>query len=176
MSHFQNIENKILLHADLVPRVEEWKSNGESIVFTNGCFDLIHLGHITYLAQAADLGDRLIVGVNSDDSVRRLGKRPSRPLKDEDSRLHILAALAFVDAVVLFDDDTPEHLINSISPDVLVKGGDYDPLETNPNTSKYIVGSKEVKERGGDVVVIPFLPGYSTTGIEDKILKAGENG
>jgi rfaE bifunctional protein nucleotidyltransferase chain/domain len=143
--------------------VNEWREKNQKIVFTNGCFDLLHLGHIDYLAKAKDLGDKLIIGVNTDDSVRRL-KGVYRPLQDENSRLHILAALEFVDAVILFNEDTPYELIKKIQPDVLVKGADY--------KIEDIVGYDIVTSRGGSVKTIEYLEGYSTTSIEQKILKS----
>jgi len=149
--------------------VKAWKSKNKKIVFTNGCFDILHRGHIEYLARTADFGDQLIVAVNSDASVKRLGKGNARPLQDENSRALIVAALDFVAAVVIFDDETPLDLIQQILPDVLIKGGDYNPLETDVTHKKYIVGSDVVRKNGGCVEVIPFLEGYSTTRIEKKI-------
>lgn len=140
--------------------VVKWKSAGEKIVFTNGCFDLIHYGHLHYLAQAADLGDRLIVGLNSDDSVKRL-KGKQRPIKDETNRSFLLASLAYVDAVVLFSEDTPLTLIDLIRPNVLVKGGDWQPHQ--------IVGSDIVISDGGTVRSLAFVEGHSTTSIIEKI-------
>ncbi len=138
-----------------------WKAQGERIVFTNGCFDLLHFGHVHYLAAARDLGHRLVVGVNSDASVRRL-KGPTRPIQDEQNRLHVLASLACVDAVVLFEEDTPFDLIAALKPQVLVKGGDWRPDQ--------IVGADLVLADGGEVKSLPFVEGHSTTGIEQKIL------
>ncbi len=132
----------------------------QKIVFTNGCFDILHVGHIRYLQEAAQLGDILIIGLNSDESVRRL-KGPERPINNEMERAEMLCALGFVDYVAIFDDDTPINLINTIQPDVLVKGGDYSPDE--------VVGKKEVEERGGKLVLIPFVEGKSTTNIIEKI-------
>jgi rfaE bifunctional protein nucleotidyltransferase chain/domain len=132
----------------------------KSIVFTNGCFDVLHLGHIRYLAQAADLADLLIIGLNTDESVRKL-KGPSRPYLDEDTRAMILASLSFVSAVILFHEETPYNLIKKIQPQYLVKGGDYKPEE--------IVGHDIVKARGGQVLILPLLEGYSSTGVIDKI-------
>ncbi|MGB0403529.1 MAG: adenylyltransferase/cytidyltransferase family protein [Salibacteraceae bacterium] len=169
MNHLEKIQKKIYSKVELMEQISVWKENGDSVVFTNGCFDLIHLGHISYLSQAADLGNKFIVGVNSDSSVKRLGKSPTRPLKDEDSRALIIASLAFVDAVIVFVEDTPFELIESLVPNVLVKGGDYDPEETNPQSKKYIVGSDIVKDNGGKVSTLDFVPGYSTTSIEQKI-------
>ena len=145
---------------DLAPKLKEWKKQGKKIVFTNGVFDLVHPGHIAYLNEAANLGDVLVVGLNSDQSVKRL-KGESRPINDEFSRGQLLAALFFVDAVLFFDQDTPIELINAVSPDILVKGGDYQ-IET-------IVGAKETLARGGEVKVLQFLPGYSSTAIINKI-------
>lgn len=141
----------------------KWRERGESLVFTNGCFDILHRGHTDYLAKAADLGTKLIVGLNTDSSVRKL-KGAVRPIQDEQSRLFILASLACVDAVILFDEDTPYELIKLVQPDVLVKGSDYTP--------ENIVGYDVVTDKGGKVVTIDFLPGYSTTAIEKKIKQA----
>ena len=132
----------------------------KKIVFTNGCFDLLHRGHVDYLAKAADLGDVLILGLNTDASVSKL-KGPQRPIQDEQSRLHIIASLGFVDAVVLFDEETPLDLIDLVQPDVLVKGSDYKP--------EAIVGFDIVKLKGGKIQTIDFIPGYSTSLIEKKI-------
>ena len=124
MREIERIESKIICQKDLSNLILKWREENQKIVFTNGCFDLLHLGHVDYLAKAKDLGDRLIIGVNTDSSVKRL-KGKNRPLQDENSRLHILAALHSVDAVVLFDEDTPYELIKKIQPDILVKGDDY---------------------------------------------------
>ena len=157
----QTIAEKLFASTeDLAPKVKEWNTQGKKIVFTNGVFDLVHPGHIAYLNEAANLGDVLIVGLNSDQSVKRL-KGESRPVNDEFSRSQLLAALFFVDAVLLFNEDTPIKLINAISPDILVKGGDYQ-IAT-------IVGAKETLARGGEVKVLHFLPGYSSTAIINKI-------
>lgn len=137
-------------------QVRRWQSEGLEIVFTNGCFDILHLGHVQYLAAARGLGDRLVVGLNSTDSVRRL-KGPKRPLNDEHARSTILAALTFIDLVVVFEEDTPAALIAALCPDVLVKGGDYR-LED-------IVGADTVAALGGKTLVLPFVNGYSTTGL-----------
>ncbi len=142
--------------------VRTWKSTGEKIVFTNGCFDLIHYGHLHYLAQAAALGDRLIVGLNSDESVKRL-KGEQRPIKDEINRSFLLASLACVDGVVLFSEDTPLNLINLIRPNILVKGGDWQPHQ--------IVGSDIVLKDGGTVKSLTFVEGHSTTSLVEKIQK-----
>tara|TARA_Y100000768_G_scaffold189369_1_gene141859 strand:+ start:124 stop:648 length:525 start_codon:yes stop_codon:yes gene_type:complete len=171
MSHYQTLKDKIISLAAAEQRVSFWKAAGEKVVFTNGVFDLLHLGHIDYLAKTADLGTKLIIGLNDDESVRTLSKGPARPIKDEQTRAHILAALSFVDAVVLFGDHTPFHLIETLLPDVLVKGGDYNPDETNPEAKGFIVGSDLVKAAGGEVCVIPFVPGHSTTSLEEKIIR-----
>ena len=157
----KQINNKIFTSLNgLSSQLKIWRSEGDKIVFTNGCFDLIHLGHIDYLANAADLGNRLVIGVNTDLSVSRL-KGENRPIIHEKTRLTKLAALAFVDAVILFDEETPLELIKCLSPDILAKGGDY--------TIETIVGSKEVRENKGSVKVIPFLEGHSSTQIIEKI-------
>ena len=143
-----DIEKKI------IPAAAWSKPEGQKVVFTNGCFDILHRGHATYLAQAHALGDLLVVGLNTDASVRRL-KGPSRPVNSERDRAFLLASLACVDFVILFDEDTPEQLIHKVQPDVLVKGGDY--------TLDNIVGANFVLQNGGTVTTIPFVDGYSTT-------------
>lgn len=145
--------------------MSEWRSRGERIVFTNGVFDILHLGHVTYLTAAAGLGDRLIVGLNNDASVRALSKGPERPINPEHARAGVLAALRSVDAVVIFDESTPFELITALQPDVLVKGGDYDPHETDLKAKTYMVGSDIVRARGGEVASIPLVEGFSTTNI-----------
>jgi D-beta-D-heptose 7-phosphate kinase/D-beta-D-heptose 1-phosphate adenosyltransferase len=131
------------------------------VVFTNGVFDLLHSGHVDLLTTARGFGDALVVGVNSDASVRRLNKGPERPLRSEADRAYVLAAFEAVDAVVIFDEDTPLAIVTALEPDVLVKGGDY--------REETIVGAKEVRARGGDVVVVPLLEGHSTTSIVGRI-------
>ena len=130
-------------------------------MFTNGCFDILHRGHVEYLAKAKDLGDKLIIGLNTDDSVKRLGKSPDRPINNEETRAIVLAALECVDAIILFNEDTPLQLITLILPNVLVKGSDYQ-IEN-------IVGYKEVTENGGEVKTIDFVQGFSTTSILKKL-------
>ena len=152
-------------------QVEIWKLSSKKVVFTNGCFDILHKGHVTYLAQTAEHGNRLILGLNTDASVKRQGKGDDRPINDEHARATVLAALSFVDLIVLFDEDTPIDLIRELKPDVLAKGADYDPEETDSNSKKYIVGSDLVRANGGEVVVIPLVDGFSTTGILDKLKK-----
>ncbi len=152
-------------------QLSEWKSSGKKIVFTNGVFDILHLGHVRYLQEARELGDVLVVGINDDSSVKRLNKGPERPIHDEQARAGVIDALRCVDAVIIFSDDTPAALIEALHPDLLVKGGDYDALETNPNSKRYVVGSAETKSRGGTVVCIPIVAGYSTTNAVEKIKK-----
>jgi len=141
--------------------LEEWRLQGKRIVFTNGCFDLLHPGHIDYLQKARTLGDVLIIGLNDDDSVRRL-KGPTRPINLLPDRAIMLAALKTVDIIVSFTEDTPLELIKSLKPDVLVKGGDYEPDD--------IVGAKEVRDNGGKVIVIPFVDGYSSSSLIERIV------
>ncbi|MCX6295207.1 MAG: adenylyltransferase/cytidyltransferase family protein [Bacteroidetes bacterium] len=163
------IQSKIFtLETAAIPLIV-WRFKGNKIVFTNGCFDIIHRGHIDYLAKASDLGGRLVVGINSDASVKRLGKSNSRPLQDEQTRALILASFHFVSSVIIFDEETPLELIKLVNPDVLVKGADYDENEKNKESKKYIVGSDIVKANGGEVRTIEFLEGFSTTAIENKI-------
>jgi D-glycero-beta-D-manno-heptose 1-phosphate adenylyltransferase len=161
-NHLTNLTRKIMTSQFLQEQIKRFPKHTK-FVFTNGCFDILHVGHITYLAQAADLGDYFIIGVNTDQSVKRQGKGDDRPINQEMDRALVLASLSFVDAVVLFDEDTPLRLIQELQPDVLVKGGDYDPEESNPGSKKYIVGSEIVRSKGGKVETISFVPGYSTT-------------
>lgn len=162
MSHLENISKKVLTTAQLQPMLELWRFFGKKVVFTNGCFDLLHLGHLDYLSKAADLGDIFIIGVNTDASVSRL-KGPMRPVNDQQSRAMLLAAFGFVDAVVLFDEPTPKALIDFILPDVLVKGNDY--------KAEDIVGYDTVMAKGGRVATIPLVEGYSTTAIINRIIQ-----
>ena len=154
------LKAKIFNIKDLSKIINEWRLNGDKIVFTNGCFDLIHLGHLEILARSADLGDKLIVGINSDMSIKKI-KGNSRPIIEEDSRAKQLAAIEFVDAVILFNEDTPYDLINVLKPDVLTKGGDYKKND--------IVGNQLINKEHGKVVIIPLTQGYSTTSILEKI-------
>jgi rfaE bifunctional protein nucleotidyltransferase chain/domain len=162
------VKSKIVTAEEAARFVAMYHLKNQKIVFTNGCFDILHLGHITYLAEAASLGNRLIVGINSDRSVKALNKAPNRPINNELARIQIIAALGFVDLVVIFDDETPLELIRAIEPDILVKGGDYDANELNFNSKKYIVGSDIVRKKGGSVVTINLVEGYSTTAIIEK--------
>ncbi|MBX7094020.1 MAG: D-glycero-beta-D-manno-heptose 1-phosphate adenylyltransferase [Flavobacteriales bacterium] len=160
---FEILKHKIHDLTTMKRQMSSWHLKSDKVVFTNGCFDILHRGHVTYLAQAAELGNKLVVGLNTDASVRRQGKGEGRPVNDQESRAIVLASLHLVDAVVLFDEDTPLELIRALMPDVLVKGGDYDAEESNPASKKYIVGSDLVKSKGGKVVTIPLVDGFSTT-------------
>lgn len=147
---------------DAKKKVAEWKTRGERIVFTNGCFDIVHLGHVDYLERARDLGSKLVVGLNTDSSVGQF-KGVGRPIQVETSRARVLAALQFVDMVVLFNEDTPLQLISALVPHVLVKGSDY--------LAENIVGADVVKGAGGQVVTLDFIPGFSTSKVIEKIKK-----
>ena len=160
MNRFDRIRAKILDEKSLETWLARMHFRKRSIVFTNGCFDILHEGHVIYLSKASDAGDALIIGLNSDSSVRKL-KGPGRPVMDQHSRALLLASLYFVSAVVLFEEETPYRLIQRVQPDILVKGGDYKPEE--------IVGYDVVKARGGNVMIIDFVEGYSSTSILRKI-------
>ena len=160
MSKLEWLQHKIFSRENLVRESNVWRATGKKIVFTNGCFDILHHGHLDLLARAADCGNVLVVGVNTDSSVQRL-KGPDRPVTNEQDREFQLASLLCVDAVCLFDEDTPKELIELIRPDVLVKGGDY--------TIDKIVGADFVQSNGGTVEIIPFVTGYSTTSIIERI-------
>ena len=162
----KQIQSKIQSWEAAAKSIQRWKAQNEKIVFTNGCFDLLHYGHMHYLAAAKALGDILIVGLNSSDSVKRL-KGNHRPINDDQTRQSILAALFFVDAVIEFKEDTPYLLIKEIQPDILVKGGDWKVAD--------IVGSDVVLDKGGVVKSLPFIEGYSTTLIEERIKKQNES-
>jgi len=148
-----------------------WQMKGDRVVFTNGCFDILHKGHVTYLAEAAERGDRLIVALNTDSSVKMQGKGDDRPVNDQDARGIVLAALGFVDLIVYFEDQTPLDVIRELLPDILVKGADYDPNETDPASKRYIVGSDIVRKNGGDVFTIDLVDGFSTTSILKRLEK-----
>lgn len=169
MGKFEQIRNKVTSLEEMAQRIRDWKQAGEKVVFTNGCFDILHEGHVTYLSKAADLGSRLVVALNTDASVRRQGKGPERPINPESSRALLIAALGFVDGVVLFDEDTPLHVIETLLPSVLVKGADYDADETNPVDKKYIVGREIILENGGEVKTVSLVEGFSTTNIVKKL-------
>ena len=154
------IPQKIYTLAQLQSRIAQWRLLNKTIAFTNGVFDILHAGHIASLSQTAKEADYLIIGVNSDTSVKRL-KGDSRPVNDQDSRMLVLASLVMIDAVVMFEEDTPLNLITTIMPDVLIKGGDY--------TLEQIVGAKEVMANGGKVLINPIVEGFSTTEIIQKM-------
>jgi len=155
-----NTEEKIVTESNAIDIVSEWKMSGKNVVFTNGCFDILHLGHIDYLEKARNLGDKLVLGLNTDASVGRI-KGPLRPIVHQESRSRVMAALEFVDLVVFFDTETPYNLIKNLLPDILVKGNDY--------LAENIVGSDVVIANGGKVQTIPLVEGFSTTSIINKI-------
>ena len=162
MSRLEHLKSKIYTSFDLIEKqLNIWRFQGKKIVFTNGCFDLLHFGHVDYLSEAADLGDILIVGLNTDDSVKML-KGPKRPVNGQETRSFMLASLSFVSAVILFEEETPIKLIEKIKPDFLVKGGDYKIEE--------MVGYDVVTSYSGIVKTIELIPGYSTTNILQKII------
>lgn len=158
MSEYFDPAEKVLDRSELLARYARPRT--ETVVFTNGCFDILHRGHVEYLTQARALGDRLVVGLNTDASVRRL-KGAGRPVVEQDDRAYIIAALGCVDTVTLFDEETPAQLIDALLPDVLVKGGDYTPEQ--------VVGRETVERHGGRLVLVPFVSGRSTTGILHRI-------
>jgi rfaE bifunctional protein nucleotidyltransferase chain/domain len=160
MDFIDDIKQKIIPIGKELPSLSLWKEQREQIVFTNGCFDIIHRGHVDYLARAASLGSKMIIGLNTDNSIRRI-KGNSRPVTDEYSRAFILGAFTFIDSVILFDEDTPYNLIQYIQPDILVKGSDY--------KEEDIVGADIVKTKGGKIVTMDFVPGFSSSTIIDKI-------
>jgi rfaE bifunctional protein nucleotidyltransferase chain/domain len=160
MDKLEIIRKKILDNTQIIKQLSIWRFLQQKIVFTNGCFDILHRGHIEYLANAASYGDIFIVGLNTDSSVRRI-KGPSRPIQDQNTRALILASIHFVDVIIFFDEDTPYRLIETIQPDVLVKGADYNPED--------IVGYDLVKAKGGEIVTIEFVEGYSTSSLLQKI-------
>ena len=154
------LKAKIFNIKDLSQIIKEWRLNGNKIIFTNGCFDLIHLGHLEILARSADLGDKLIVGINSDMSIKKI-KGNSRPIIEEDSRAKQLAAIEFIDAVILFNEENPYDLISFINPDIITKGGDYKKND--------VIGKELMNKKDGEVIIIPLTQGYSTTSILEKI-------
>lgn len=162
MDKLEFIKSKIVDKESLEKLINFWKFKNKTIVFTNGCFDIIHRGHIEYLASTANEGDVLIIGINTDNSVRKI-KGENRPVQDEYARALTLASLTFVTSVILFDEETPYNLINFIKPDILVKGSDYKPED--------IVGNDIVASNGGKIVTINFIEGYSTTNIINKLIK-----
>lgn len=162
MSFYQQLKDKLASKERVLEQVTAQRKEKKKVVFTNGCFDILHPGHVDYLSQARDLGDFLVLGLNTDNSVRQLSKAPNRPINNEQTRAMVLAGLASIDAIVLFDEATPYELISFLKPDVLVKGDDY--------AVEKIVGYDIVKANGGKVVTIPFLQGFSTTKMIEKIM------
>lgn len=169
MDRLSYLNNKIVDRHTAVHRVNAWRLRGDKVVFTNGCFDILHRGHVSYLAQAASLGNKMVLAINTDSSVKRLGKGDDRPVNDEVSRAIVAAGLGFVDLVVSFDEDTPYELIKLLSPDILVKGADYSEDQLDPNAPDFIVGSDVVRANGGEVKTIPLVDGFSTTSIIQKL-------
>lgn len=159
----QKLFDKIHTRDSLKNELIQWNLEKQKIVFTNGCFDILHRGHVEYLCKARDLGDKLILGLNTDESVKRLGKSPERPINNQETRAIILAALECIDAIVLFNEDTPLELIQFVQPDVLVKGSDYKPED--------IVGYDIVKAKGGVVATVQLVDGFSTTKLIEKLKK-----
>lgn len=160
MKEVSIVDNKVMDRSALAAKAEQWRAQGRKIVFTNGCFDILHRGHLEILKESAGFGDVLVVGLNTDASVKKL-KGELRPVNDEDFRAHMMASLHIVDAVTLFGEDTPLELIHALKPDVIVKGGDY--------TIDKVVGADEVLKRGGEVRIVPFVKGYSTTALIETI-------
>lgn len=163
MSFHNQLKEKLVSQDQALNELKAWREKNKKIVFTNGCFDIIHPGHIDYLSQARDLGDILVLGLNTDQSVRRLNKGSNRPINDERTRAYVLAGLASVDLIVFFDEETPYNLIKLLQPNVLVKGNDYE--------VEKIIGFDILKENGGEVITIPFLDGYSTSSLIKKIIE-----
>ena len=163
MSFHNQLKEKVVSQDQALKELKTWREKNKKIVFTNGCFDIIHPGHIDYLSQARDLGDILVVGLNTDQSVKRLNKGSNRPINDERTRAYVLAGLASVDLIVFFDEQTPYNLIKLLQPNVLVKGKDYE--------VEKIIGFDILKENGGEVITIPFLDGYSTSSLIKKIIE-----
>ena len=163
MSFHNQLKEKVASQDQALKNLKAWREKNKKIVFTNGCFDIIHPGHIDYLSQARDLGNILVLGLNTDQSVRRLNKGSNRPINDERTRAYVLAGLASVDLIVFFDEETPYNLIKLLQPNVLVKGKDYE--------VEKIIGFDILKENGGEVITIPFLEGYSTSSLIKKIIE-----
>jgi rfaE bifunctional protein nucleotidyltransferase chain/domain len=163
MSFHNQLKEKVVSQDQALKELKAWREKNKKIIFTNGCFDIIHPGHIDYLSQARDLGDILVLGLNTDQSVRRLNKGSNRPINDERTRAYVLAGLASVDLIVFFDEETPYNLIKLLQPNVLVKGKDYE--------VEKIIGFDILKENGGEVITIPFLEGYSTSSLIKKIIE-----
>lgn len=163
MSFHNQLKQKIVSQDQALKNIKAWREKNKKIVFTNGCFDIIHPGHIDYLSQARDIGDILVLGLNTDQSVKRLNKGSNRPINNERTRAYVLAGLASVDLIVFFDEETPYNLIKLLQPNVLVKGKDYE--------VEKIIGFDILKENGGEVITIPFLDGYSTSSLIKKIIE-----
>lgn len=163
MGLHKKLKDKIVTTDQLKKLLSLWRFHDHKIVFTNGCFDILHAGHVDYLAQARDQGNILVLGLNTDASVKRQNKSPERPVNNEEARALVLAGLESVDAIVFFDEDTPLELVKMVQPDVLVKGNDY--------KAEDIVGYDLVVAKGGKVVTIPLLEGFSTTGLINKLKK-----
>jgi rfaE bifunctional protein nucleotidyltransferase chain/domain len=161
MSFHKQVKDKIISREMMQGRIIAMHGAGKKVVFSNGCFDILHPGHVDYLCQARDLGDYLVLGLNTDASVRRLEKAPGRPYNNEHTRAAVLAGLACIDAIVMFDEQTPLDLITFLQPDILVKGNDY--------AIEQVVGHDVVLANGGQVVTIPLVQGYSTTALVNKI-------
>jgi len=169
MNPLRQVSDKIVPLSALKRICATWAEAKLSVVFTNGVYDIVHRGHITLLAEAAAFGDKLILGINSDSSVRTLGKGPGRPINKQEDRAFVMAAMNMVDLVVIFDEQTPYELIRILQPDVLVKGGDYSPDQLNSLAKDYIVGSDLQRAAGRKTVVIPIVDGYSTTALVNKL-------
>lgn len=163
MLFHDQLSSKLQSKEQALQLINKVKASGGTVVFTNGCFDILHPGHVDYLAQARDQGDYLVLGLNTDDSVKRLNKAPNRPINSEQARAHVLAGLGSIDSIVLFNEDTPLELITYLKPNVLVKGNDY--------RIEQIVGHDVVMAYGGKVITIPLLEGFSTSSIIKKILQ-----
>jgi len=168
-THTSLTEFKIWKPEDLQIQLQRWRLLDERVVFTNGVFDILHRGHVKLLEEASSHGTKLLVGINSDASARSLNKGPERPINKETDRAYVIAGLASVAAVIVFDEETPAEILKMVEPHVLVKGGDYDAMEADATSKKFIVGSKEQAARGSQTLVIPFVDGFSTTAIVQKI-------
>jgi D-beta-D-heptose 7-phosphate kinase/D-beta-D-heptose 1-phosphate adenosyltransferase len=158
---------------ELKNAVDNWKQQGLRVVFTNGVFDILHIGHVTYLEAARALGDKLVVGINNDESVRRLNKGPERPINPEHARAAVIAGLRSVDAVIIFGEDTPLEVIQTIMPSIVAKGGDYNPDQRDASQKDFIVGSEEMRSSGGQTIAIPLVEGFSTTAVVRKMRDSG---
>jgi rfaE bifunctional protein nucleotidyltransferase chain/domain len=169
MTKWEQVQRKIVTQEEANAIISSWKDDEKKVVFTNGCFDILHRGHVTYLGKASSLGSYLVVGLNSDESVKRQNKSPERPINDKNSRALVISSLEFVDLVVVFENDTPLDLIKLLNPSILVKGADYSAEEKDESSKKYIVGSKEVVSEGGEVKTIELEEGFSTTSLIDKM-------